>query len=504
MIKNILSNFTGRLWSILSNFLFVPLYIHYLGFESYSIISFTLVLTGLMAVLDVGLSASLSREFARVDTSKMEKMRIFVTLKSSYYIITGVIITLVFVLSEPIASNWLNLNSFNPSKVSYLLKIIGFDFGFQLLFRFYLGGLLGLEKQVKANIYQVCWGVLRNGLVIIPIIFIPTLEMFFIWQTISTIIFALLIELSLQKELTGTYKFYFRFKIEKSVFKGLWHFAAGMFIITIISSMNTQIDKLIISKMLAVENLGYYTLAISLAMGIVVLVNPISMALLPRFTSLYSSGKNEEAAALFYKINLLVVVIVFTTMSNISFFARELIWIWTGSKNLVEHTYRLIPIIAFAYAMLALQIIPFNISIANGHTKIYNVIGSAMLFITIPGYWISVKYFGTIGAASVFCAGQLFSTLIYLYFINKKFINTQKIRKLYFKEMLYPLFLSLIMAFIFSFIPDWAKNSRIFSLLWIVISVVSTFSVITLILLSKREYLHIINYLTIFFKKNNL
>ena len=77
MLKNIVANFVGRFWSILSNFLFIPLYIHYLGFESYSVISFTLVVAGLMAILDVGLTATLSREFARKDTASDEKVKIF-------------------------------------------------------------------------------------------------------------------------------------------------------------------------------------------------------------------------------------------------------------------------------------------------------------------------------------------------------------------------------------------------------------------------------------------
>ena len=81
MIKNIFANFLGRFWSISSNFLFIPLYIHYLGFESYSVISFTLVIVALMAVLDAGLKATLSREFARIDNSSEEKSRIYKVLK---------------------------------------------------------------------------------------------------------------------------------------------------------------------------------------------------------------------------------------------------------------------------------------------------------------------------------------------------------------------------------------------------------------------------------------
>ena len=91
-------------------------------------------------------------------------------------------------------------------------------------------------------------------------------------------------------------------------------------------------DKLAISKLLPLESLGYYTLVISLSMVIITLVNPISVALLPKFTALYSAGGKNEASTLFYKINLFVVILVFSIMANMAFFAKELIWIWTGEN----------------------------------------------------------------------------------------------------------------------------------------------------------------------------
>ena len=88
-------------------------------------------------------------------------------------------------------------------------------------------------------------------------------------------LFAILIGLSL-KELTGTYNFDFDFKIEVPVLRKIWRFAAGMLLITFVAGLNTQLDKLAISKFLPIEDLGYYTLGVSLSMGIIVLVNPFN------------------------------------------------------------------------------------------------------------------------------------------------------------------------------------------------------------------------------------
>jgi len=492
MIKNIIANFIGKFWSILSGFLFIPLYINYLGFESYSIISFGLVISGLMAIMDAGLTATLSRELARKDNSHEEKKRVFKTLESSYFILISICIVVVFNSSHFIAYKWLNLGVLDPSKVALYIKILSFDIGFQLLLRFYSGGLLGLEKQVKANLYQIGWGVLRNGLVIIPIIFYPKLEIFFTWQAISTIVFSVLLKLSIEKDLYGIYKFNIKPKFERAVFNRVWKFAGGMLLISLVAGLNSQMDKLAISRLLSVESLGYYTLSISLASAIIVLVNPISVAILPRFTALFSTGKNTEASILFHRISLMVSIIVFSAMANIVFLGSDLIWAWTGKMELAEQTTIILPIMAISYSMLAIAMIPYNIAIANGYTKLNNLLGIASLLLTLPGYWLATKSYGSIGAATVFCLVQTLITIVYLYFIDVKFLKTVNFVKIYTTKLLFPLFVSLIIAFGFSLLPSFYLNNRISTLAFIATSVLVTMLVSIIIFIPRSELKNIL------------
>lgn len=487
MFKNIIANFAGKFWGVLSGFFFIPLYIHYLGFESYSVISFTLVISSVMAILDVGLTATLSREFARADIEIYEKRLVFKNLEFLYLILMMVSIGSLFFSANFIIENWIHLKMYSPKEVAFFLKVISFDIGFQLLFRFYIGGLLGLEKQVRANMYQILWGILRNGCVVFVIIYEPTLKMFFLWQTISTIIFTIILKVVLERSLNGFYSFNFSPKIEKIVFKNMWRFAGGMFLIAFVAAINTQMDRIVISKMLSVESLGYYTLAISLSQSILQLVNPIATALLPRFTAQYSCNKNEEVSVLFNKVSLVVSILVFSIMANLMFFASDIIWIWTGNRELAQKSSLFIPVLAFAYAMLSLQVIPYYIAIANGYTKLNNILGLSSLFITLPGYWFGVQIYGSIGAAYVFCFIQTISTFIYFYFINKKFIKSKIVRAIYFKQILFPLSLTLGICFMFSLIPIFTGNDRILSLIWIGLSTILTFGVTILVLVDKSE-----------------
>ncbi len=495
MKKDVLANFIGKFWSVLSNFLFIPLYINLLGFESYSIISFTLVIAGLMAVLDGGLTATLSREFARMDNTIESKIRIYKTVESIYIIIIVICILILFLTSDLIANGWLKLKNINTERVSFIIKIISFEIGFQMLLRLYLGGLLGLEKQVKSNIYQIFWGIFRNGFVIIVICFFPNLEAFFFWQAFSTIIFVFILKFTINKELTGSYFFDLKPKIEKIIFMRIWRFAGGMLLISFVASLNSQIDKLVISNLLNVESLGYYTLASSLAMGIFIIVSPISTTLLPRFTSLYSINKSLEASLLFKKINVFVSIIAFTIMAHMIFFAEKLIWIWTGNKQLASQASIYLPIISISYTMLSLAIIPYNIAIANGYTKLNNKLGLMSLIITLPGYWVATKYYGGLGAASVFCIVQTLITLIYIYFIKIKFLKDIQFYTLYIEQMLKPLIISILIAYFISLIILNLCISKSETFLLICTSSILSILVSVHLLVSKSEIKRIINFL---------
>ncbi|MFB2674374.1 oligosaccharide flippase family protein [Shewanella xiamenensis] len=464
MLKNIFANIFGRLWGTVSNFLFIPLYIKYLGFDSFSIISFTLVIAGFMMIFGAGVTATLSREFARSDYSRAEKIQVFDTLEVTYFILILFCGTIVFFLSNHIANDWISVPKYKPEEISCYIKIIAIDVGFQLLIKLYMGGMLGLEKHVKANAYQIGWGVFRNGLVVVVIALNPKLEYFFMWQCIASIIFAILLRVSLSKMFLGG-KFHINFKFDFLIIKRIWRFSTGLFFIALIAGVNTQLDKLIIGLYLPIEELGYYTLSVSLAMGLVVIVNPISSALLPRFTSLYTSNKTKDAAKIFNTVSLYVSVLIFSFMSNMIFNAENLLWVWTGNIVISEHSSSYLPVIAVSMAMLSLQVMPYSIAIANGYTKINTTLGLCSLFITIPGYWFVIKEHGAMGAAVVFCVVQVITTFLYLYFIQKKFLRERRVFYSYIKLIFLPLFATLILGYVFSLISYSFEIGRVYTLI---------------------------------------
>ena len=63
---NTAANLSARVWTAVVHLAFVPLYVSYLGIEAYGLIGVFTSLLALFALLDLGLSATLNRELAKL------------------------------------------------------------------------------------------------------------------------------------------------------------------------------------------------------------------------------------------------------------------------------------------------------------------------------------------------------------------------------------------------------------------------------------------------------
>lgn len=490
MIKNIFANLVGRIWSLLSGFLFIPLYINILGFEKYSIISFTMVVAGIMTVMDAGLSAALSREFAKLNTNNNHKIKVLKTLESLYLLIALLCITLIFLLSNSISTQ-VQQSTLNQGEMTYILRILSIEIVLQMLFRFYSGGLLGLDQQVRANVIQVFWGIFRNALVLIVIVYFPLLEYFFLWQLLSTLIFTIIVRVNVTYRLADSPFFLYKPLIDRSIIRGVGPFAVGMFFIAVVAAVNTQLDKLMISRYLDLEILGYYNLAITISTVIIVIINPLSIAVLPRFTGLHSLKDTKQFNELFNVANTFAATLVIIFVTHLIFFGKELLWIWTGDMDLAIKSSIYVPFSSVAFGMMALTIIPYNVAIASGYTKLNNRLGLLSIIISIPGFWFSTIHFGSIGTVIVFAFVQTLISIIYIYKISIKFLDHGTIR--WSRVYLIPICISFVMLSVIGRVLGMAEFSRLFVFGVIVCSGIISFLACAFILFKSTILLEVKN-----------
>ena len=116
-------------------------------------------------VVDLGFGATLVKELAKSQKLVSEKeyeKDLLKTLEFFYWILSLLIIGILFFISPWISTNWLKIEKLNSKDVSLILILMSFSLGFQFPFSLYSNGLLGLNKQFTLNIIIILGNILRH------------------------------------------------------------------------------------------------------------------------------------------------------------------------------------------------------------------------------------------------------------------------------------------------------------------------------------------------------
>ena len=400
--KNIVANFAGSTWQAIIAVIFIPVYIKFMGIESWGLIGIFTTLLIVFGLLDMGLSSTLNREMARLSVlgGKEQEMRNLVRTLEVFYWCVAIFAGIVAVsLSSFIANHWIKPGQLSAKTIEQSFLIMGFVIALRMPIGFYSGGLMGLQKQVQLNVILICMSTLRGaGVVLILWLVSPTIQAFFLWQIFVSIINIVLLAISLQRALPrGQSKTVFKIQL----IKGIWRFTAGMSGITILAVILTQMDKIILSKMLSLEMFGYYTLASMVAMSLGCLFVPVFHSIYPRLTQLVSVNDTDELKRLYHKSCQFMSVLILPVAVVIALFSYEILLLWTQNPTTAERSCLLVSVLTFGTALNGLMNIPYALQLAFGWTRLSffkNVIAVVLL---VPLIIYMTKRYGAMGAAGV-------------------------------------------------------------------------------------------------------
>ncbi|MBU2465191.1 MAG: oligosaccharide flippase family protein [Bacteroidetes bacterium] len=444
--KNIAANFAGSIWQALIGLVFIPLYIKFMGIESWGLIGIFATLQVIFGLLDMGLSSTLNREMARLSVlpCKEQEMRNLVrTLEVPYWCVTIFVGITIVLLSPIIAHHWVKAGQLSLKIIEQALLIMGFVIALQMPAGFYSGGLMGLQKQVLLNEINISISTLRSaGAVLILWLVSPTIQAFFFWQIVISITNAFLLAFFLWRRLPlGEKKAVF----QKQLIKGIWRFTAGMSGISVLAVILTQLDKIILSKILSLEMFGYYMLASMLAMGLGRLFTPVFFSIYPRFTQLVAINDQDGLKKLYHKSCQFMSVLTLPVAIVIALFSYEIILLWTQNPATAEKTYLLVSILICGTALNGLMNPPYALQLAFGWTKLSVFKNIIAVIILVPLIIYMAMRYGATGAASVW----LFLNIGYVFFeipiMHRRLLRKEKWRW-YWQDVGVPLIAGLSLA----------------------------------------------------------
>ncbi len=397
LYRNIAANYFGRAWLMAATYIFVPVYIALLGAESYALIAFYAVLLTFASLADVGLSTTFSREAARVD-DPAELVDVLASMERLLLCTTLLIGTALLAAAPLVADVWLNdVRQIERSAVVASLQLMALTILPQMAMAFYSAGLMGLQRQVSNNVVQSIYIAVRSGLVVPLLWWQPDPILFFGWQLATTIAFAIVSRMLLlramgQPPLTlGRYSF--------TRIRPLLSFAGGMILISVISSINTQLDKLVVSAWFSVSDFGHYAAASTLAQLPLALTMPLIIAFYPKLTELLARHEIASARHLYNRFSTFVAGLAGLLAAGLGLFAPEIVSLWLPGESLPSALPYVISVLALGSLFYSLSLAPYYLGLASGETRIILLLAILTLFMTAPLSYFSVRLFGLVGAA---------------------------------------------------------------------------------------------------------
>jgi O-antigen/teichoic acid export membrane protein len=467
---NIIANFIGNVWSAVISLFFVPYYLYYIGAEGYGLIGIFTSLQVVLSLLDSGLSPTLNRELARLSAlpNTEEQIRNLVrTLELIYWSLAFCIGLIAIGIAPILANHWIKPQILTISTVEYSFMLLGGGLIFQFPIGFYSGGLQGLQRQVQLNIIRVVFATVKAVGAFLSLKFIDnSVIVFFSWSFIINIINSITIAL--------TVWYYLPKHEKKPVFDKLEllrvkKFAIGMTGIALTSVLLTQIDKIILSKVLTLEQFGYYTVASTVGFIIFQIISPVTQSYFPQLSFLVVQNDQLNLKKTYHQACQLVTVLLMPASFLLIFFSEELLLIWTHNPQVVHNTWLLTSIFAFGTAMNGLMHMPYMLSIANGWTRLALVTNIVILIVLIPTTIFASIHYGAIGGASIWAIINCIYFLVTPNILHSRILATEK-KRWYLNDTILPSVVSLIVAFSFyTFFPVNHESSDFLKICYLLI-----------------------------------
>lgn len=487
--SNILANFAGKGWTALMALVFVPVYINFIGIEAYGLVGIFLSLLALSTILDLGLSTSLNKELAHMSIhpeANAQSMNNLVRTLEVVFWGVAILIAGIIALAAPLLTKyWLSPKVLSEKQVFQAIVLMGIAIACQWPFTLYSGGLMGLQQQVKQNLILVVFSTLRAvGAILVLWLISPTIQAFFIWQLLVSLIQTIATRIIFKKCLPHTKtagQFHF------ALLKKLWRFAAGMTFITILAILLTQLDKIILSKMLSLEMFGYYTLATLVATSVYIMVFPIQSALFPRFSQLVSKGDDKELARLYHQSCQWVALAVMPVTGLIALFSQQILLLWTGDQDVVTHTHALVSLLIIGSSLNAMMQLPYSLQLSHGWTKLALYMNLVSVAVLIPCMVYLTSLYGAIGAAIVWVLLNAGYVLIGIQLMHRRLLKAEK-WNWYFQDFATPLTGVLVVA-LPAYLWHPEIDNTLLQLLWLAMTLVASWTVAALLTPVSREAL---------------
>ncbi len=420
--KNILANYLGQFYMTLVSVVMVPLYLRYMGAEAYGLVAFFAMMQMWFQLLDLGLSPTLGREVARHRGGALTDIELWGLLRAMESVFYGIAVAgmVAWILAaDVIAKNWLNVEHLRSEEVAGALMLMGVTVALRWVCGIYRSAIWGFEQQVWLSGFGALIATVRFVTIIPVFIYVGTSPLvFFSYQlAVSLIELACLMTKSYRSmpRVSG------RIGWSLSPLRGVLGFSLTIAFTSSVWVMVTQIDKLVLSKVLALEQFGYFALGVLVASTVNLVGAPVSQALLPRLSKLAAEQDQQGVLELYRRATQWVCCAAAPIALGFAMFAEPVLWIWTGDRGVAATVAPILRLYAIGNGFLAIAAFQYYLQYANGDLRLHLAGNVIFVLVLVPlVIWAATRY-GGVGAGWVWVGQCSFFALAWTWLVHRRF-----------------------------------------------------------------------------------
>ena len=421
---NLAANYLSQGYIAIIGVVLVPVYLKYMGAEAYGLVGFYAMLQRWFNVLDMGLTPTMAHETARFHgggLSALDYRRLVRTLEGIFFAVALFGGGLLFVSAHWVGGHWLKTKSLPLGEVASCLQMIAVIVALRWMGGLYRGAVTGAEHQVWLSGFTSLVATLRFVAVVPVLIFVSATPVVFFGFQLGTAVFEIVGLMWMSGRLLPHVPHDQKLKWDWTPLKPVLGFALTIAFTSTVWVFVTQADQLVLSKLLPLADYGYFTAAILVASGLMIVSGPVSNAIMPRMTNLEARGDHTQLIAIYRKATQLIVVTAIPATLVLAFFPYQVLWAWTGNVVLVDKVASVLRLYAIGYGLLTVGAFPYYLQYAKGNLRLHLIGNIFFAVLLIPSIVWSAIHYGMIGTGWAWLASNIIYFLLWTPVVHRRF-----------------------------------------------------------------------------------
>lgn len=423
MKRRLISSYTAQAYIGLIGILLMPIYMQQMGVEAVGLIGVFLMLQAWLQLLDLGLSQTLSRDMSLFHVGTLDSAGIWQRLRVLELLLglVSVIAAAAIVAAKNwIASDWLTRGNLPAEEIATSVAAMALAAAFRFMMGLYRASLVGLGRQIAVNTAAVAFASLK---------FVGVLPLLIYWSSAPSVFFAYQATVGGLELVVFFWMLYSNLParpigigVAPEALRSMLPMAAAMAFSALIWSVITQADKLLLSRILSLEDYGYFTLAALAASGVLMLIPPLNQVLQPRMTMLLSDSRVDELRHL-YQLATQSVTVVFLSFGGVmAWFAEPLLLAWTGDARASQLAAPVLFWYGLASVSIGLLLLPFMLQFAHGNLKLHVIGNTLMVLLLIPLMVAGAIEYGGVGTGAALLLVNLLFIVFWVPLVHRRFM----------------------------------------------------------------------------------